>query len=147
MKIFNLWLDESGDFRNDDKKKKNELPSLVGGILTEGGSFSDQAVQSILPEEGTYHSVERNDQLDRFRRIREKLFVNRNNRFVVFNNQECVMIVDNNLTYLNIIAEGILQLIKDLKTRYGNIRLNILTWNHLLLQKLQAWRLSLTEQL
>ena len=105
MKIFNLWLDESGDFRNDDKKKKNELPSLVGGILTEGGSFSDQAVQSILPEEGTYHSVERNDQLDRFRRIREKLFVNRNNRFVVFNNQECVMIVDNNLTYLNIIAE------------------------------------------
>lgn len=129
MKIFNLWLDESGDFKNDDKKKKNELPSLVGGILTEGGSFSDQAVQSILPEEGTYHSVERNDQLDRFRRIREKLFVNRNNRFVVFNNQECVMIVDNNLTYLNIIAEGILQLIKDLKTRYGNIRLNILIAN------------------
>lgn len=130
MKRFELWLDESGDFNNDDQKTaRGSNPSLIGGLLVEGSSFNEAAVRSILPEAGTYHSVNESDQLDRFRKIEEKLFENDSNRLVVFSNQERIMILDNNLTYLNIIAEGIHQMIRHLKSQYGRIFLKVLIAN------------------
>lgn len=129
MKRFELWLDESGDFEKDDSQKKAKaVPSLIGGLLTENSSFPDSAVGTIIPEE-YYHSIDHADQLERFRRIDEKLSKRTENRFVVFSNQERVNIVDNNLTYLNIIAEGILQLLKSLKARYGTVFLRVLIAN------------------
>ena len=111
MKRFELWLDESGDFSNDQRKvERNEKPSLVGGLLIENNTFADQEISMILPEAGTYHSVDMKDQLARFRKIDERLFRNPANRLVVFSNQECIMILDNNITYLNIISQGILQI-------------------------------------
>ena len=130
MKKFELWLDESGDFNNDLRKVNvGANPSLIGGLLIESNTFPDSFVNSVLPEAGTYHSVDENDQLDRFKLINEKLYKNINNRIVVFSNQECIMILDNNLTYLNIISEGIIQLIKHLKAQHGNIFLKVLIAN------------------
>ena len=130
MKNYELWLDESGDFNNDQNKTRSDAnPSLIGGLLIENRTFPDSYVNSILPEEGTYHSVNENDQLVRFRQIEEKIFKNAFNRFVVFSNQERIMILDNNLTYLNIISEGILQLIKHLKAQYGEIYLRVIIAN------------------
>ncbi|MCR4605907.1 MAG: hypothetical protein K5639_07925 [Eubacterium sp.] len=132
MKQFDLWLDESGSFENDSREvKKGANPSLVGGLLVETGSFSDASIRAILPED-VYHSVEikdSKDTLQRFRSIEEKLFKNDSNRLVVFSKQEYIMIIDNSLTYLNIMSEGILQLIKNLKARYGEIRLRVLIAN------------------
>lgn len=130
MKSYELWLDESGDFNNDQNKtRKDANPSLIGGLLIENRTFPDSYVNSILPEEGTYHSVNESDQLVRFRQIEKKLFKNSFNKFIVFSNQERIMILDNNLTYLNIISEGILQLIKHLKAQYGEIHLKIVIAN------------------
>lgn len=130
MKKFELWLDESGDFNNDLRKVNvGANPSLIGGLLIESNTFPDSFVNSVLPEAGAYHSVDENDQLDRFKLINEKLYKNMNNRIVVFSNQECIMILDNNLTYLNIISEGIIQLIKHLKAQHGNIFLKVLIAN------------------
>lgn len=130
MKTFELWLDESGDFSNDQKKANvGANPSLIGGVLVENHTFPDSYINAILPEPGTYHSVKEKDQLDRFKLIEEKLYKNANNRMVVFSNQECIMILDNNLTYLNIISEGIIQLIKHLKAQFGEIHINIIIAN------------------
>ena len=130
MKKFELWLDESGDFDNDSHKVgRGAAPSLVGGLLVEGSSFPDGYITAILPEKGTYHSVNESDQLVRFRKIEEKLYKTDTNRLVVFSNQERVMILDNNLTYLNVISEGILQLIKSLKVQYGDIWINVIIAN------------------
>lgn len=130
MRKFELWLDESGDFNNDAKKAGNGAnPSLVGGLLIEHNTFPESYINAILPEAGTYHSVNENDQLDRFKMIDERLCKNEVNRIVVFSNQECIMILDNNLTYLNIISEGILQLIKHLKAQYGEIFLRVIIAN------------------
>ena len=130
MKRFELWLDESGDFDNDiEKSGKGANPSLVGGLLLETGSFPETSIQFVLPEEGTYHSVNEKDQLQRFRKIEGKLFRNDANRIVVFSNQERIMILDNNLTYLNIISEGIFQLIKHLKALYGEVYLKVIIAN------------------
>ncbi|MBR1854098.1 MAG: hypothetical protein IJ794_13315 [Lachnospiraceae bacterium] len=130
MKKFELWLDESGDFEHDmNKSNRGAHPSLVGGLLIENNSFPDTYINYILPESGTYHSVNENDQIERFKLIEEKLFRNDHNRLIVFSNQECIMILDNNITYLNIISEGILQLIKRLKAEYGDIYLKVLIAN------------------
>lgn len=130
MRKFELWLDESGDFENDNRKTGAGVnPSLIGGLLIENNTFPDSFINAILPESGTYHSVDENDQLDRFRLIDEKLFKNAANRIVVFSNQERIMVLDNNLTYLNIISEGILQLIKRLKAQYGEISLKAIIAN------------------
>lgn len=130
MRKFELWLDESGDFNNDAQKTGNGAnPSLVGGLLIENNTFPESYINAILPEVGTYHSVNENDQLDRFKMIDERLYKNEANRIVVFSNQECIMILDNNLTYLNIISEGILQLIKQLKAQYGEIFLRVIIAN------------------
>lgn len=130
MKTFELWLDESGDFHNDLKKADvGANPSLIGGVLVENHTFPDSYINAILPEPGTYHSVNEKDQLDRFKLIEEKLYKNDNNRMVVFSNQECIMILDNNLTYLNIISEGIIQMIKHLKAQFGEIYINIIIAN------------------
>ena len=130
MRRFELWLDESGDFSNDQRKvERNEKPSLVGGLLIENNTFADQEISMILPEAGTYHSVDMKDQLARFRKIDERLFRNPANRLVVFSNQECIMILDNNITYLNIISQGILQILKYLNALYGDVFLRVVIAN------------------
>lgn len=130
MRKFELWLDESGDFDNDASNgRRGSNPSLVGGLLIENNTFQTLYIDTIIPESGTYHSVNETDQLDRFRMIEERLFRNEANRFVVFSNQECIMVLDNNLTYLNVISEGILQLIKRLKAQYGEIFLRVIVAN------------------
>ena len=102
---------------------------MVGGLLIEGNSFPELYINAVLPEEGTYHSVAENDQLERFKIIEGKLEENNSNRFVVFSNQERIMIIDNNLTYLNIISEGILQLLKNLKAQFGDVFLRVIIAN------------------
>lgn len=132
MRTFELWLDESGDFDNDALRVSDvENPSLVGGLLIENNSFPMPCINAIIPESNlTYHSVKENDSLKRFRGIEKNIFKNEANRFVVFSNQECIMILDSSLTYLNIISEGILQLIKRLKAEYGEIFLKIIISNY-----------------
>lgn len=130
MRQFELWLDESGDFENDAKKTaRSDSPSLVGGLLIENHSFPSSYIQTILPEDGTYHSVEQHDQLDRFRLIEDRLFRGHENRIVIFSNEERIQILNNNLTYLNVITEGILQLIKMLKAWYGEVHLHVVIAN------------------
>lgn len=127
MRYFELWLDESGDFEKDaDKVRKGLNCSFVGGILTEKTTASDIDVNSLVRED-FFHSCENKDKSEQFgifRKLSESSC-----RFVVFNNEECIYTVDNNLTYQNIICEGIVKLLKELKSSYGEIHLDILIAN------------------
>ena len=127
-KTFELWLDESGTFANDANEKSQ--PSLVGGILVESGTFDKNALNYVVPENKKYHSCEETDTYIRFSRVEEKLFVNDTNRMVVFSNSERVLILDKTLTYLNVISEGIIKLIKHLKSEYGDVHLKVLFSNY-----------------
>ena len=81
MRRFELWLDESGDFNNDlQKAGSGANPSLVGGLLIENNTFPESYINAIIPESGTYHSVNENDQLDRFKMIDERLYKNEANQ-------------------------------------------------------------------
>ena len=129
---FELWLDESGDFENDEAKiHRGEPPSLIGGLLVEKGTFSDRAIDAIIPEGSTHSTTwSTEEKLKRFDRIEQKLHAGKNNRFVFFTNREGIMVIDNNLTYQNVIIEGILQLVKELMKKYGyDMRLTVVIAN------------------
>ena len=52
MKEYELWLDESGEFKNDREeiKKINYNPSLIGGILFNKKDFSENQAQKLIGE-------------------------------------------------------------------------------------------------
>lgn len=127
MKYFELWLDESGDFENDaEKMSKGFNCSFVGGILTEKGTISGSDI-NILIRNDYFHCCETKDKSEQFGIF--KKITEYNCRFVIFSNTECIYTVDNNLTYQNIICEGIVKLLKYLKGKYGEIHLDILIAN------------------
>ncbi|MGN0689207.1 MAG: hypothetical protein ACI4KH_02170, partial [Oscillospiraceae bacterium] len=127
MKHFELWLDESGDFKKDaDKVKKGFNCSFVGGVLSEKGAITANDINNLIASD-YFHCCEQKDKSEQFEIFRK--IARHSCRFVVFNNTECIYTVDNNLTYQNIICEGIIKLLKSLKGAYGDIHLDILIAN------------------
>lgn len=127
MKYFELWLDESGDFENDEQKvKKGFNCSFVGGILVEKGAITNNDINLLLRDD-FFHCCEKNDKSEQFEIF--KKITGYDCRFVVFSNKECIYTVDNNLTYQNIICEGIVRLMKNLKSTYREIHLDIIIAN------------------
>jgi hypothetical protein len=115
-----LWLDESGDFKSDHIKRLN--PSLVGGVLLPKGTIDEETAYRMLGKSYVHFTDEPSDYtLSVLNDIQE-----RNGTFVVFQNLERVMIIDGDTTYLNVLAEGIIQLLLRLSAAYGNFELSIL---------------------
>lgn len=122
QKSFELWLDESGTFENDKLIVDNKMPSHVGGILYDCRD-NLKPIISIAPEEG-FHATEQPDAEIVYRRFCE--ISEQNLRLILFQNKERLVIVDDKLTYLEIITEGILDVINRLKAVYGAVHLKIL---------------------
>lgn len=123
-KKFELWLDESGDFKEDSNLRKN--PSLVGGVLVEKGGLSPREVKDILNNDYVHsneieYEVFGDYAVGVLSDIREK-----NGELVIFENQERLEIIDGSTTYLNILSEGIIQLLQLLSAQYGYIELELL---------------------
>lgn len=131
---YELWLDESGDFKSD-LEGKNDTPSIVGGILIESGKLDAKTAQHILeaaragtPEAGKkwvhgtdmnskYYGQIANRTLQKLKEIGAEL--------VIFENKEKVKIVNSDLTYLHILSEGIIQLFQTLGLAHDDIKLDI----------------------
>ena len=126
MKEYELWLDESGEFKNDREeiKKINYNPSLIGGILFNKKDFSENQAQKLIGEERIHSNKENlNVVFEKFKEIAERAVT-----LVEISNDECISVIDSNLTYQNIMAEGLIQVLSKLKESNGNrnIKLNIL---------------------
>lgn len=117
MKEYELWLDESGEFKNDKTKVKRRLnPSLVGGVLFEKKEFSGNQAASLIGDKVIHSNEEdKNNVFEKFRGIAEK-----NVTLIEISNEECISVIDSNLTYQNIMAEGLIQIITKLREKNGN---------------------------
>ena len=125
MKNFNLWLDESGSFE-DDRLAKGWKPSLVGGALWEDGTFDEKIANRILGKKSKHEKVHFVEEKDSQRAIDVlKASSKAGVRFVIIQNKERLKIIDNDTTYLNVLAEGIMQLISDLLSEYKVFKLSI----------------------
>ncbi len=130
-----LFLDESGLF--NDITSNDRRSSLVGGLLTPGGTLTEEQAKNILltacqtsginwSGRGTLHA----NKLPRDKFPIMALSVARQltaRQVIIFiiENTERLQIVDPNITYLNMLAEGITQLFSTLNARYEQISLSI----------------------
>lgn len=123
MEEYELWLDESGEFENDKKSVHRKMnPSLIGGVLFKKGDFSQTQAKSLIGET-SIHSTEEEKEVvfERFKRITEK-----NVTIVEISNNECIRVLDSNITYQNIMAEGLIQVITKLAQTNRRFHINIL---------------------
>ncbi len=124
MKKIYLYLDESGNFEADASMRDN--PSLVGGYLTYDKALTIEEARKIC-EGRQIHCCEMTSL--EFASMALSILTNMKSQgcsFVVFENKERLEIVDGDTTYLNIISEGVVQLMQLLKSRFGSIEFNLI---------------------
>ena len=119
MKIFELYLDESGEFA-DDSLSEGSSPSLVGGLLCEAGS----AIPDLLQKKITrpIHATEEYDNsfLSLLQSLNEAGGI-----FVIFENSERIKIVNGDITYLNVLSEGLVKILLYLAEEYPEEEVNL----------------------
>ena len=108
-KKYEIYLDESGSFEDEDLKK-GFTPSFVGGILCRKAAMTPQYIDGLITE--TIHAMEKYDK-ELFLGIMENLLA-QGGRIILFENNERIHIHDGDTTYLNIITEGLTKLLRDL---------------------------------
>lgn len=144
-KTYFLYLDESGDFDSDlYKKYRNEC--LVGGILYEAGNAmsEDKAkniiVRAWLQENPGDQKIKNPDALLKKSRHATELKAekkaaltanvisetSKSAQIVVFENYEKTKIGDSVKTYINILVDGVVQLLKRLSVEDEKITLNVI---------------------
>jgi hypothetical protein len=142
MKRYQLFLDESGGFIENQNGKKAQKPSCVAGYLAEDKECNELWAKSVFRETKNsnisfskisidpFHGLEsfNNPNLTAFvTALLQRLCNNKSIRLVEFKNMKGLDIVNSNTTYLNVLTEGIIQLIKELLAgTQDEVRLDII---------------------
>lgn len=126
-KHFELWLDESGKFNNEAEQKAKKMnPSLVGGILVEK-TLADQLELDQLLDEDKIHATEMKNEVKRdyvlpiLEELQEKGATE-----VFFENLSYKDADTSKQLYLDICAEGLLQLLSKLDAMYESVQLDVI---------------------
>lgn len=119
---FDLYLDESGNFEND--ANGHSMISLVGGLLIPSVKITSAKLDDMIKK--PIHAKEYYDHEvypGILRQLRED-----GGHIIIFQNEERISVINGDFTYLNIITEGIVQLLRNLRIAYPNdaVKLNIL---------------------
>lgn len=143
-KTYYLYLDESGDFDSDlDNAERNEC--LVGGILYEAGSMSEEKAGDILLQAWYAEYPEdrkRNKSSVIINKIRHATELSakekatlaariisktcKNSIIIIFENYNRTKIINSVRTYINIMVDGIVQLMKRLSLEDERVTLNVI---------------------
>ncbi|WP_078427978.1 hypothetical protein [Alkalihalobacterium alkalinitrilicum] len=141
---FELWLDESGNFI--DEQKKTGAPSIVGGMLVPVKKNNDQWASALVTQtrekynikERYIHGTELHG--NKYGEMAVELLqkcIDEDARLIIFENEERIDIVNSDMTYLNILAEGIIQLLQTLAAEHEEIKLSILAANRVKVDGMQ----------
>ena len=110
IKRYELFIDESGKFQDDIPEVTGQHdPSLVGGLLCEYGYITDEYVEQLLPEPVHCKDEYKHQYLEVLERLCSEGCIP-----VVFENRERISLINCDITYLNIISEGLVKLFRDL---------------------------------
>ena len=121
-RILEFYIDESGSFMDDapEKMQHPEEMSLVGGILYNPAKLTDALITELLPHKVHCCGGYKKYYID----VLEKVY-NDGARFVIFENKERIKVVSGDVTYLNIISEGLVQLLSDLPLEYPEDKVKV----------------------
>lgn len=129
MKRYQLFLDESGGFEENKNGKKVNKPSSVAGYLAENKDCTEKWAKSVFEDTKISNSSFSKISIDPFHGLEtfkdpnmtafitavlQRMCNNKSIRLVEFKNMKGLDIVNSNITYLNVLTEGIIQLIKEL---------------------------------
>ena len=122
---YRLYIDESGEF-DDRNLSASKNPSLVGGLLC-GGALTGDVLELLVTH--NIHGCEKYIQaeyLPLLRKLREM-----GGQFVIFENSERIHVIDGDVTYINIISEGLVRLMRELAADHPGdaLRLSVLIAN------------------
>lgn len=118
MKYYQIYLDESGEF----KEKRHGVPSIVAGYLADrklGDDWAQLEMEKIKHSRNAYKDIDikkfhskddRNPHLTEF--ITDLIcdMKEQGLQIVEFKNQRNLNIIDSDITYLNVFVQGIVQL-------------------------------------
>lgn len=128
MAEYELWLDESGDFKNEKRKRSDKRnPSLIGGILIQKDRINELDLSKLL-KPGMNHATEMDGGrkktyvLPVLEKMRNKYRANQ----VFFENTQYEDGENNRQLYLRMMAEGLLQLMLRLNAELEDVQLNVL---------------------
>lgn len=130
MKEYELWIDESGDFRPDSQTRRNRFPSLVGGVLIEKDKFTDEELRKLvsggLIDPLSAHEKDFTSEMKRAIALPalEKI-CRKGGKLVYFENRERLSHYSHKELYLRLLAAGLLQLIQLLAAREGEFSIDI----------------------
>lgn len=119
---YDLYIDESGDFEDQSShnRKNGTAPSLVGGLLCPSPAINQKFLDSI-PEH--IHATESYLKEEYFTLLRNMKIIG--GKFVIFENTERIQVVNGDITYLNIISEGIVKLLQQLAVNHPDDKINL----------------------
>lgn len=139
LKHYCLYLDESGKFE-EDQDDREAPPSLIGGVFGEESAFSRKKARELLdrmaedPEFkaaagraplAVSHCVELPEEIKVPARLQViRWCAEQKMEFVFFRSSVKVQIIDSTQTYLNLLAEGLAQLMAWLSYR-GSAKLTV----------------------
>lgn len=136
MEYFELYLDESGQFRETNQSGR---PSIVSGYMMRrkcSEAWGRQVLSKVKSKAAAfeninideYHAMETdNHSLPEFNVLLMEELENNGAEMIVFKNHRGNQVVNSDITYLNVFADGVLELSRHLLTKYkDNIQLNIL---------------------
>ena len=142
MKKYQLFLDESGQFKeNNSNGKRKQDPSIVAGYLALGKNCTTNWAKKLLKKVKDSNSAFSNIRIDPFHgketddpnlaafitSLLQELCSDEKMCLVEFKNERGLDIVNSDITYLNVLTEGIIQIIIGLmKETDDNIHLDII---------------------
>jgi len=131
---YDLFLDESGNFQDQN----NPRCSVVGGVLAKANLVSDTLAEQILrtafqevgldfPQTGTVHATEMSSaDFSRFALTLIKHLKSYQIQPVVFENEERAVIVNSDITYIHLLAEGVARLFTSTSSYGTTTGLNVI---------------------
>ena len=141
MKKYQLFLDESGQFKETNSNgKRKQKPSIVGGYLALNKNCNTYWANKLLKKIKESNSAFSNISIDPFHgketadsnlsafitSLLQELCSDEKVCLVEFKNERGLDIVNSDITYLNVLTEGIIQLILGLmKETDDDINLDI----------------------
>lgn len=124
---YELWLDESGQFVDDQAKKESENPSLIGGILIDADVAQEIDLSKLIPPERR-HATEMTKEEKRKYLIPTLKSVKKDYhaRLFYIENPKYEYEKNNRQLYLRMMAEGLLQLMQALNAQAESVELDVI---------------------
>lgn len=118
---YDFYIDETGSFE-DHQLKKGFNPSAVGGLLCRREQIPERQLISMVKED-FIHGCEAYNKDSYLGYLKEMKRLG--GQFVMFENQERIFVIDCDVTYLNIITEGLVNLFAELRFQHPDDDISI----------------------